>query len=103
MVREVKTTEEFNKTLSDNPVVVVDFYADWCGPCVRFAPKFDELAEEHPNLLFIKVNVDTLQELAQKYGVTSIPAFKVFKSGQVVGEFVGANKDSLKYVKQSSN
>lgn len=64
---------------------------------MRFAPQFDALATEHPSLLFVKVNVDKLQELAQKYNVTSLPTFKVFKSGQVLGEFLGASKEGLKY------
>ncbi|XP_952889.1 thioredoxin, putative [Theileria annulata] len=115
MVHEVTSKEEFDKTLSGDSVVVVDFYANWCGmflyinfnkllvtvllgPCMRFAPQFEELAKEHPNLVFVKVNVDNLQELAQKYNVTSLPTFKVFKSGQVQGEFLGANKDGLKFV-----
>jgi thioredoxin 1 len=78
-------------------VVLVDFYADWCGPCVMMAPIVEELSEEMKDVKFVKVNVDENPDLAQKYGVFSIPTFVIFKDGQKVGEFVGArDKASFK-------
>jgi thioredoxin 1 len=77
--------------------VLVDFYADWCGPCQRLAPVLEELAAETPNAKIIKVNVDHSPDLAAEYGVQSIPSLKVFRNGQVTDQVVGlASKDHLR-------
>lgn len=70
--------------------VLVDFYADWCGPCKLTSPILEELSGEMKNVKFVKVNVDENQELAQMYSVFSIPTFLVVKNGQVANQFVGA-------------
>lgn len=81
---------------SDVPVLV-DFYADWCGPCQRLAPALEQLAAETPHAKIVKVNIDDNPELAARYRVEAIPALKVFKGGRVTGEVVGlASKKQLK-------
>ncbi len=76
---------------SDIPVLV-DFYADWCGPCKMMMPVVDELAKEFDGKIKIgKINADDNGDLAAKYGVMSIPNFKFFKNGEVVDEIVGAS------------
>lgn len=80
--------ENFNKEIA-NGTVVVDFYADWCGPCQMLAPVIEELASERSNAKFIKVNVDEQQELAKQYGVMSIPTVIVFKNGKISNSNVG--------------
>lgn len=80
--------EDFNKEIA-NGTVVVDFYADWCGPCQMLAPVIEELASERSNAKFIKVNVDEQQELAKQYGVMSIPTVIVFKNGKISNSNVG--------------
>jgi thioredoxin len=83
--------------LSSDAPVLVDFYADWCGPCQMIAPALEELARENPEARIVKVDVDQSPQLAARYGISSIPSLKVFKDGQVVGEHVGmANKARLK-------
>lgn len=75
---------------SDKPVLV-DFYADWCGPCKMMAPVIEKLADQFDGQVKIgKINVDENGDIAQKYGVMSIPNFKFFKNGQVVDEALGA-------------
>jgi len=74
---------------SDTPVVV-DFWASWCGPCQMMIPVFDAVAGETEGVKFCKMNVDECQETAGKYGIMSIPAFKIFKGGEIAGEILGA-------------
>lgn len=77
--------------------VLVDFYADWCGPCRMIAPVLEELAKETPNARIVKVNVDQASQLAARYGVSSIPNLLVFKGGEIAAQHVGlANKAQLK-------
>ena len=82
-------TEEFLETLKNNEVVFVDFYANWCGPCKMLAPSIDKLAEEHPEVKVVKINVDNEERLAYEYGVQSIPTLITFKAGQPVRRQMG--------------
>jgi thioredoxin 1 len=83
-------TESFQQhVLKSNVPVLVDFYADWCGPCRRLAPVLDQLARETPHAKVVKVNIDTSPQLAQQYGVSSIPTVMVFKGGSIVAQHTG--------------
>lgn len=79
------------EVLDYNGIVLVDFYADWCGPCKVVAPILEEISESMKDVKFVKVNVDENQELAAKYSVFSIPTFLIFKNGDVKNQFVGAH------------
>ena len=70
--------------------VLVDFYADWCGPCRMVSPIVDEIAEERDDVLVCKVNVDDEQDLANRFGIFSIPSLLIFKNGEVVNQIAGA-------------
>jgi thioredoxin 1 len=85
--------DNFEKEINQSNVpVLVDFWAEWCGPCKMIAPALDELADEFAGKAKIaKLNVDDNQELAMNYRVSSIPMFLVFKGGQVVGQHLGAS------------
>ena len=85
----VETIEEFDNLLKENEKVLVDFYADWCGPCKMMAPVVEELAEEKLDVTFAKVNVDNLGDVAQRYGIMSIPTLILFKDGEVASQTVG--------------
>ena len=74
---------------SDKPVLI-DFYADWCGPCRMVAPILHEIAEERPDVIVAKINVDDEEELAMQFGVYSIPTLVVMKNGEVVKQASGA-------------
>ena len=84
------TKENFAQEVlqSDKPVLV-DFWATWCGPCRMMAPVVEELAAEHPEYKFGKINVDEQPELAGEYRIMSIPTLLVFRNGQKVNESVG--------------
>ncbi|MCR4947246.1 MAG: thioredoxin [Lachnospiraceae bacterium] len=85
------TTENFDDVVmkNDKPVLI-DFYADWCGPCKMVSPLVDKLAEEHPEYTFCKVNVDEASDLALKYGVMNIPTLVTMNKGVFVEKSVCA-------------
>ena len=88
-------TFEEKVTQSDSPVLV-DFWAAWCGPCTMLSPIVEQLAEEHPEISFGKVNVDEAPELAQRFQVSAIPTLVLFKDGKAVDMSVGVkSKDDL--------
>lgn len=80
----------FDEVRNSTKPVLIDFYADWCGPCNMVSPIVDEIADEKPQYLVCKVNVDEEQELAAQFGVSSIPTLAVMKNGEVVSRSTGA-------------
>lgn len=82
--------EMFNELRAGNKPVLVDFYADWCGPCRMVAPIVEEIAAENDDIVVAKVNVDDQPELASEFGVFSIPTLVVLKDGKVAAKSAGA-------------
>ena len=80
----------FESIKNSDKTVLIDFYADWCGPCRMVSPLVDEIAEENPQYTVAKINVDEQPELAADFGVTSIPMLVVLKDGKIVNQSVGA-------------
>lgn len=90
------TQKNFEQVKSSDKTVLLDFYADWCGPCRMVSPLVDEIAEENPQYFVGKINVDNEPELAQRFGVSSIPTLVVMKNGNVVQQSAGARpKDQI--------
>jgi len=84
------TKDDFEKTINDNPIVVIDFWAPWCGPCRGFAPVFEKSSEAHPDVVFAKINTDEQQELAGSFGIRSIPTLMVFRDKIILYQQAGA-------------
>ena len=82
--------ENFDSIKNEKKTVLIDFYADWCGPCRMVAPVIDEIAKEREDVVVGKVNVDEESELAGEFGVFSIPTLVVMKDGKVVSQATGA-------------
>ncbi len=86
---------EFNSLISSEKIVVVDFYADWCGPCKMMGPVVEGLASELQGQVKVcKINIDEAQEIAEKFEVMTIPTFIVFKSGEPVSRSIGVQAKS---------
>lgn len=83
------TKDNYEEIKNSGKTVLLDFYADWCGPCKMVSPMVDQIAEEHPEYIVGKINVDDEEELAESFGVMSIPTLVVLKNGEQAEKSVG--------------
>ncbi|XP_004237020.1 thioredoxin H4-like [Solanum lycopersicum] len=86
----------FDSLKQTNKLIVIDFTASWCGPCRHMEPVINDFASTYTDVVFIKIDVDELDDVAQEYGVQAMPTFVLIKQGKIVDQLVGADKDGLK-------
>ena len=84
------TKDTFEQTVTDNDFVIVDFWAPWCGPCRSFAPVYDKVSEDYPNIVFAKINTEDEQEIAMHFQVRSIPTLMIFREKIIIFSEAGA-------------
>ena len=89
MVYVINSAKEFDELVESGKSVLVDFYADWCGPCRMQAPIVEAIAEENPDVVVAKLNVDDVDDAAERFNIVSIPTLLIFKGGKLVKNFVG--------------
>lgn len=94
-LKHIESPEELKALLAENKLVLVDFWAEWCGPCRMMAPVFEETSEEYAGkVVFAKINVDDNRDLAKQYRIMSIPQLLLFENGEQKGNIIGFNDDS---------
>ena len=101
MVTKISSSSDFKEqlTAAGDALVIVDFFATWCGPCKAIAPTLEEMAKgEYSMCKFLKVDVDECEEVAMDNNISAMPTFKFFKGGKEVDELVGANAEKLKEI-----
>ncbi len=102
-VKHINESQFDAEVLENKGMVLVDFFADWCGPCKMLGPILEDVGAEMENLKIVKVNVDEAQALAQKYGVMSIPTVYLFDGGMNAGKFVGvkSKEDIIDFIQNA--
>lgn len=94
-VTSVTNISAYRSVIASSKPTIVDFWAAWCGPCKAIRPQFDKLAEKHPNIQCLSVNVDDAGDIASEVGVTALPTFVFYANGELTGKVVGADLNSL--------
>ena len=89
MVYVINSAKEFDELVESGKNVLVDFYADWCGPCKMQAPIVEAIAEDNSDVVVAKLNVDDVDDVAERFNIVSIPTLLIFKGGKLVKNFVG--------------
>jgi thioredoxin 1 len=94
-VNDIASAADLKKLLESNEIVILDFHADWCPGCVYAAPEFAKLSKVYTNVVFAKVNTDVCGDLAEEYGIQSLPTFKLILKSNVTETFVGFDRSGI--------
>ena len=95
-IRHAPKFDDFKKETNGDKLVIVDFFATWCGPCKMMAPKFEALSKKYTDCIFLKVNGDECPECVEKAGVTAFPTFQLYKGAKLVAEILGVDEPGLR-------
>lgn len=97
MVEPIESMEDLFDLLDQNKdtLVVIDYWADWCGPCKKFKPEFDKISRNYSTVLFCTINIDDVPEVKEEFEISSIPTFDLIKNGQRVHRVAGAQRAEL--------
>lgn len=102
MIKHINSLSDFREAISGSKILVVDFYADWCGPCKKISPKYEELAIKYPAVGFYKINSGSdssdIENIVNVCEITSLPSFVFFIDGQYFTKVIGANEKELEAV-----
>lgn len=98
MATEINTREEFDKAISYDGLVLIDFHAIWCPPCKAISPTIDKFAQDYPKAKIIKVDVDKLADVAKEYSVSAMPTFIYKKEHKQIDKVVGADQNKIKHL-----
>eukprot|EP01025_Chloroclados_australasicus_P055745 TRINITY_DN6825_c0_g1_i1.p3 TRINITY_DN6825_c0_g1~~TRINITY_DN6825_c0_g1_i1.p3 ORF type:complete len:117 (+),score=16.19 TRINITY_DN6825_c0_g1_i1:130-480(+) len=97
---QIKNPTDWKNKLQDaqdkQETIIVDFTAQWCGPCNMIAPKFEQFSEEYDDIVFLKVDVDEVIDVASECGISAMPTFHIIQNGKKVDELLGASEDKLR-------
>lgn len=96
MVKIIKVLSEFHDIIAKNKYVIVDFFAEWCGPCKVIGPLFEKLSTENPDIVCLKVNVDEAQDICSEMKISAMPTFMSFLNGKNVNTLTGASDVKLR-------
>ncbi|VDM30585.1 unnamed protein product [Hydatigera taeniaeformis] len=94
--------EGLKRVLGENRLVVINFCAPWCGPCHLLAPKVEQLAKQHQDVVFVKVNIDECEDVSAEYNVSALPTLIAVRNGHIVGRVVGASEADLQQMVNAS-
>ena len=95
-MREIKSLDELDQLVSTSSnLIVIDYYADWCGPCKQMVPFLEKLAASNPNVIFVKVNTGNITEVVDKHKINGLPTFKLMKNQQLLQTITGADANAV--------
>lgn len=96
-IREIKSLEECQQICTEipNTIIVLDFSATWCGPCKRIYPVLEKLSKEYPDILFFKIDIDNLSDVASHFEIEAVPSFKFIYNNKIVAQISGADSPKL--------
>ena len=101
VVKEIESREQLDKIVKGNGLVFVDFYASWCGPCMKIAPEIERLSDIYSHVLFYKVDVGELDDVGTTYSIRAMPTFTLFKDGREMKRIIGGGVTALKKVQEA--
>lgn len=101
MIGEIKSVEDFQNVIDNHHLVVVDFYAPWCGPCKKIAPELERISEIFSTTKFVKVDIDDLEDLAAELQIRVVPTFIVMKDSKEVRRFTGGSTKVIEEIQEA--